>query len=189
MSGRCWGCKRRKAGGEGGVTQQRATQWIITTWKTKSRFLCAAAARPHHSSLRIVNLHLQTFFFIFFKAAHSFSPKWPKEKTNAHTRTHTYTHTTVIVVISHSSIIYSHINPPKKKKEKEKERQNANSAPSPQLGVQGCSLVLKKVNPFSFCILICQLYLIVAPTSVKVIVHKHSGNIRGTSASPRPTAW
>lgn len=121
-----------------------------------------------------------------------FGLKWPKERQ---TRAHTYTHINHIVV-SHSSIIYSHINPPslppKKEKEKEKERQNANSAPSPQLGVQGCSLVLKKVNPFSFCILICQLYLIVVPTSVKVIVHKHSGNIRGTSQRRRsrpPGNW
>jgi hypothetical protein len=31
----------------------------------------------------------------------------------------------------------------------------------------------KRVNPFNFCILICQLCLIVQEASVKVIVHKH----------------
>lgn len=53
-----------------------------------------------------------------------------------------------------------------------KKMTNANSGPFPSWASK-CSLVLKKVNPFRFCILICQLRLIVEKASVKVIVHKH----------------
>lgn len=100
--------------------------------------------------IKTVNLHIPPLF-LFFATVQTVSAEFAQRKDNTQPL---------------SSIIYSHINTKKK-------MTNANYGPFPSWA-RGCSLVLKKVNPFRFCILICQLCLIVEQTSVKVIVHKHA---------------